>query len=1334
LKTWYVDKPRRRTAARLATLAAASVCALAVVAPAQAANIHVFDFSFGGSTTTVPDPYPLGSPSDVAIDESATGSHDVYATDRAHFRVEKFDAAGKFILMFGKEVNKTKVEAKASEAEQNLCTAASGNECQAGTQGGEGGGEFSDPRFVAVDSSESVSSGDVYVGDAGTKTLYKFASDGSFISAENGAAAPEGPFSGIDGITVDNSGNAWVFDHRGWAFRFAADGTFVAPVVKTTEIGFPGGIEVTSAGEFFAIIGFEALDEFSGTGKLVGRVTAYPAQGGRPVSGVALNQSNGDLYADFGAEIARFLPGCEPVPIQSQGCTVADSFGFPNLQSGKGIVADGSDNAVLAADEAAGVIDRFAVGLEAATDPAGETTAGEATVHGTVNPEGAEVTECGFEYGPSQEFGQSTPCQEVVGSGTSPVGVHARLQGLKGGTTYHYRVFARNSAGVLRAEDGTFTTSQTALIGQAAARNITSSSAELVATIDPAGLDTHYRFEYGTSLAYGTSVPVPDQDIGAGTGGVEVSQAISGLQPNTTYHFRVVATDANGAAEGADHTFVFLAPEHVACPNEALRAGLAANLPDCRGYELVTPAQKNAALIGAVLFGPSFPAIAEDGSHLIVPSVQCFAEAPSCIAHRGSEGQLYEFSRTSGAWQTNPLAPPANQFPTESFLSFGANANSFLFSAPGAGVENFYARQADGTYRLIGPLAEADPDFNLLVGLVLASSADFSDVVYGTRHPAWSFDHGANETHSLYEYTSADSTAPDLVGVSGGQGSTDLISTCGADIGAGTLSTANAYNPLSEDGRILYFTAAQCATGSGANAGKEVPAATLYERVDQSRTIAVSAAVAATCTTSECKGSAPAAAVFEGASRDGQRVLFTSTQQLTDQASQDRHASDTANKGGANGCALTAPAASGCNLYLSECPGHCEDPSQRKLIDVSEGAKDGGGPRVQGLVALSPDGGHVFFVAKGALTTAKNKLGEGAQVGAENLYLYERDEAHPQGRLSFVARLSVEDEPNWTAGESFQGAEAEVPSQGLGLANLTPDGRYLVFTSTRALTPDAAPGAAQVYRFDSQSEEMTRISVGQAGFNDNGNAGKAGADASIAPAGRSFVLANGPAHTNPTMSNDGSYVFFQSPVALTPDALNEAKIGSTSETALNVYEYHEGVVSLISDGKDVTETGKILARSPELLGTDANGENVFFATNSQLTAKDSDTQRDYYDARVDGGEEAPVVAPPCESDACRGSGSVPPPFGPLTSTLTGPSGNVTSSPESPPAPGPKAKPTTKKQMLEKALKSCRTKYKAKKKKRATCERSARKRFAAKPKSKPAAKRHKAKKSSKGAKR
>ncbi len=81
-------------------------------------------------------------------------------------------------------------------------------------------------------------------------------------------------------------------------------------------------------------------------------------------------------------------------------------------------------------------------------------------------------------------------------------------------------------------------------------------TATLNATIDPGKADTTYRFEYGTSAAYGASIPVPDADIGSGLQGpVVVGQQLAGLQPGTTYHYRVLATNTLGQTIGADQTF-----------------------------------------------------------------------------------------------------------------------------------------------------------------------------------------------------------------------------------------------------------------------------------------------------------------------------------------------------------------------------------------------------------------------------------------------------------------------------------------------------------------------------------------------------------------------------------------------------------------------------------------------------------------------------------------------------------------------------------------------------------------------------------------------------------
>jgi predicted lipoprotein with Yx(FWY)xxD motif len=66
--------------------------------------------------------------------------------------------------------------------------------------------------------------------------------------------------------------------------------------------------------------------------------------------------------------------------------------------------------------------------------------------------------------------------------------------------------------------------------------------------------DTHYHFEYGTTTAYGTSVPVPEGDAGVESIAT-VAQTITGLTPNTIYHYRLVATNAGGTGESTDATF-----------------------------------------------------------------------------------------------------------------------------------------------------------------------------------------------------------------------------------------------------------------------------------------------------------------------------------------------------------------------------------------------------------------------------------------------------------------------------------------------------------------------------------------------------------------------------------------------------------------------------------------------------------------------------------------------------------------------------------------------------------------------------------------------------------
>ena len=83
-------------------------CWVVGVGVAGAVTVHFFSGSFGGAATSPVDPYPLGSPGSVAVDGSnGAFKGDVYVTDPAHFRVEKFTASGEFLLMFGSDVNET---------------------------------------------------------------------------------------------------------------------------------------------------------------------------------------------------------------------------------------------------------------------------------------------------------------------------------------------------------------------------------------------------------------------------------------------------------------------------------------------------------------------------------------------------------------------------------------------------------------------------------------------------------------------------------------------------------------------------------------------------------------------------------------------------------------------------------------------------------------------------------------------------------------------------------------------------------------------------------------------------------------------------------------------------------------------------------------------------------------------------------------------------------------------------------------------------------------------------------------------------------------------------
>jgi YD repeat-containing protein len=186
-----------------------------------------------------------------------------------------------------------------------------------------------------------------------------------------------------------------------------------------------------------------------------------------------------------------------------------------------------------------------------AASSVGETTA---TLKGQVNPNGAATT-YQFEYGTTTSYGSVAPASpESIGSGTANVAASKAISGLKGSTTYHYRVSATNASGKTVGEDKTFTTTKLPTATTEAASGVKEKEATLKGSVNPNGYSTTYQFEYGKTTSYGTKVPTTPASAGSGTTAVAVSKAISGLEEGITYHYRVVASNAAGTVNGSDKT------------------------------------------------------------------------------------------------------------------------------------------------------------------------------------------------------------------------------------------------------------------------------------------------------------------------------------------------------------------------------------------------------------------------------------------------------------------------------------------------------------------------------------------------------------------------------------------------------------------------------------------------------------------------------------------------------------------------------------------------------------------------------------------------------------
>jgi phosphodiesterase/alkaline phosphatase D-like protein len=194
----------------------------------------------------------------------------------------------------------------------------------------------------------------------------------------------------------------------------------------------------------------------------------------------------------------------------------------------------------------------------------GETSSGltsnSVTVEGQVNPNYQETT-YSLEYGTGEDpFDAPTtvPGTEplVAGFGDQPVSF--ALSGLTPGTVYTYRITAVNGTNTTHGEAQTIETQDEPFVVTGGSSQVTRTTASLAGTVNPRGLSTLYHYVYGTTSSYGRST----SSFAAGAGFAEVAAdaSLEELEPGTTYHYTLVATNSEGTVTGSDHTFTTSAP------------------------------------------------------------------------------------------------------------------------------------------------------------------------------------------------------------------------------------------------------------------------------------------------------------------------------------------------------------------------------------------------------------------------------------------------------------------------------------------------------------------------------------------------------------------------------------------------------------------------------------------------------------------------------------------------------------------------------------------------------------------------------------------------------
>jgi len=939
------------------------------------------------------------------------------------------------------------------------------------------------------------------------------------------------------------------------------------------------------------------------------------------------------------------------------------------------------------------------------TKPATNVSNDEATLNGSLDPDGFATTYY-FEWGKDTTYGAVQPLDPASLTDTSAgdQDVSAPLDNLEPGVEYHYRLTATNSFGTTVGSDQTFTTPQGPSITSFNAVNLTATSADLVATINPNGHATEYWFEYGLTPDYGTRVPVPNGQLPPETTVQEVVVPISGLEERT-YHFRVTAKSERGEVVTEDQSFNFNVPEN--CPNKILRQQTgAAYTPDCRAYELVSARNTN----GTALFpgGPTSPTaegkfgytgflnqIPDSGE----PQATAFGVEPY-MATRTVNGWITRYMGVPGSKAIGQSSSPgleyhggspnetrchfveeeqfscdvgmANSLPHDASLEHILIWNRFQIGILGGTKDGTNGPEVyDNEGRKVGQLptnldevpgAQKTLDEGGWIGSARVSG-DYTNYAFSSIRTAFAEGGLVDPPGSVYDN---DIRTGEVHLVSKRENGEDIQSDPKSPLTEEYLRVP----AMSDDGSHILISSAAPTETTGARFTRNVH---LYMAVNEGK-----GEYAHYDITTDKDGKD--VGVFweeDDITADGSKVFFITEKQMTAddtdtsrdlfEWSEDRakNAEEPLVKvsAGDNGAGDTDKCNPVKEVKKTGYWGAQEVPWTAG-VESQEGAGlkncsvrlpfiwPGTGDAFSELgntydTRLAAETGEIYFYSPERLEGARGFPNK------RNLYVW-RD-----GKAQFVATL----EPSMDGSRTAKAVER---------INVSPDGVHMAFITKTRLTGYDNAGKSEMYHYDPAARAIKCVSC--------------------RPDGKPPISDVEGSSNGLFMSYDGR-TFWSTSDSLTPRDANQN---------IDVYEFVEGRPQLITTGTS-DDAGTNFQR-PGLVGVTADGIDVFFATFQTLVPQDENgEQLKFYTARSNGGFPPPPLSPPCQAaDECHGDVPAAPALPEIASTAPlGNGGNWPSAKQ-----GKKKKSKCKQRKATKGknatkskkAKKCRSKKQQKKKK------------------------------------